>query len=737
VPRLHRTLQTVREATALAPARPAYAAGLRAAIATVLPLVVAHVLGLGDAGTWMSLGGFNGALSDRGGPYRTRALTMGALAIATATAVLVGSLAGSHAGYAIPVTFLVALVASLARVWGNAGISIGSASLSTFVIALAFPASSPSEALVRAGYAIAGGLWAMAVALVLWPLQPYRPARLAVAECYRALGNYIDDVARGLREAGSDGRAILPAGSGVVRTALENARAVLARMRRGRPGAGGRDEQLLVLGEAADQLFGLVAAMTDTMMAIPRSSRDTAAQRMMIEALDALSAAARALADGVVEERDVPRIPPTMSGDALRALCAKLDGTTRSHDAVVHYQHGATILDRIAQFATVATVTVQALKDGRASTAAVPGSVADEPDDVVSPLAMLRAIITAESVILRYALRVAVVTSAAVALAGAFGIKRGYWLTITVIVILQPYTGATTHRALQRVIGTVLGGLLTAALGAWLHDPRAILVLSFIFAAACVALMPLNYAAYSVFLTPTFVLLAEADAGDWHLAGTRVVNTLLGGVLALAGSRLLWPSPEWSRFPGYMASMLRANRDYLRCVVSLFGDRSDRAGETIRESRRHIGLASVNAEESFQRLIGEYDGPGAELEALMTLLTYTRRFTASTAALALTRHSSDGEDPAPLHRFSVVATAVLDDLAEAILEDRQPAPLPFADDEEEAPTAGPLLQVRIDRLSRQLRMLHEGVERWTTRERNERDVATASRFSPLEIANQR
>ena len=41
---------------------------------------------------------------------------------------------------------------------------------------------------------------------------------------------------------------------------------------------------------------------------------------------------------------------------------------------------------------------------------------------------------------LRYAVRVAVVSTVAVALAELLDIKRDYWMTITVIVILQPYT---------------------------------------------------------------------------------------------------------------------------------------------------------------------------------------------------------------------------------------------------------------------------------------------------------
>jgi uncharacterized membrane protein YccC len=339
-----------------------------------------------------------------------------------------------------------------------------------------------------------------------------------------------------------------------------------------------------------------------------------------------------------------------------------------------------------------------------------------DPESRASPLAALRAVLAPHSVILRYALRLGLVTAAAVWLTWALDLKRGYWVTITVVIILQPYTGATTLRAMQRVLGTVVGGALTALLGALFHDPWAILGLAFVFSATCVALLPLNYAAFSVFLTPTFVLLAEANAGDWHLAGLRIVNTLLGGALALVGARLLWPTPEWNRFPSYMAASLRANRDYLHAVIERFADRTPLAGRALREARRQSGLAVANADESFQRLLGEHRGADAELAPLMTFLTYTRRLTASTAALAVSRHTADpGAEPA-LRRFAEVAEQVLDDLRTAVEEHRAPAPLPPL----VQPAAGdlplsPVLRVRLERLARQLTTLHDAIERWSSR----------------------
>ena len=120
--------------------------------------------------------------------------------------------------------------------------------LNIYVIALGYPPSSLGDALARAQFVVVGGVWAMLVALVLWPLRPYRPVRLAVAEAYRALAGYSKRSRPRPRP-----RAMAPLR---VRAALETARAALATVRRGRPGETGRGERLLVLGEIADQLFG-------------------------------------------------------------------------------------------------------------------------------------------------------------------------------------------------------------------------------------------------------------------------------------------------------------------------------------------------------------------------------------------------------------------------------------------------------------------------------------------------
>jgi uncharacterized membrane protein YccC len=708
---LRRALTDVRAATALAPARPAYAAGLRAAIATVVPLVVAQLLAI-PGGTWLSLAGFTGTLANKGGPYRTRAASMGALTLTGTLAVALGTLSAGRMPLAVLLTFLVAVACSLGRVWGSAGASVGTSALNLFVIALAFPPQNNHEALTRAGLACLGGLWAMLVSLVLWPLSPYRPVRRAVAACYRALAMYAADIGRWLSEGAMRNPPDLPPVGIAVRRALEDARAALATARRGVPGESGPGERLVVLREIVDQLFGNLLALAEVFETIPREMRDTPAQAAARESLRAMAASLGELADRIERDRDLTPVVIDWDGSSLRravpaGATAEPDDPTRDL-----YLQAAGLIDRLAQYTRV---PAEMLGDAH-PVSTVEGMVdVGEPESRVSPFAALRAVLAPHSVILRYALRLGLVTAAAVWLTWALDLKRGYWVTITIVIILQPYTGATTLKAMQRVLGTVVGGALTALLGALFHGPWAILGLAFVSSATCVALLPLNYAAFSVFLTPTFVLLAEANAGDWHLAGLRIVNTLLGGGLSLVGARLLWPTPEWNRLPSYMAASLRANRDYLHAVIQRFADRSPGAGRALREARRQSGLAVANADESFQRLLGEHRGSDAELAPLMTFLTYTRRLTASTAALAVSRHTADPGAETTLRQFAEVAEQVLDDLRSAVIEHRPPAPLPalVQPGAEDLPLS-PVLRVRIERLARHLKTLYDAIERWST-----------------------
>jgi uncharacterized membrane protein YccC len=285
-----------------------------------------------------------------------------------------------------------------------------------------------------------------------------------------------------------------------------------------------------------------------------------------------------------------------------------------------------------------------------------------------------------------------------------------------VLVVLQPQTGATFIKVVQRVVGTVLGGVIAAGIAWAVHDMLGILAVVFILAAVSVALLPVNYAAFSIFLTPTFVLLAEVNAGDWHLAHLRILNTLLGGVLALVGARLLWPDAGRARVEQQIAVAIQALRDYLTKIAEYERSRGDEsAARDINEARRAVGLAVLNADAAFQWRLGEVGAATSALEPLMAALTYTRRASAAATALTWTGPASaSAESSGAVGAFARGAAAALDDMANALTEERAAADLPPG---LESGVAGPelpsdpLLAAQLARAGRQLATLHGAVRR--------------------------
>lgn len=418
-----------------------------------------------------------------------------------------------------------------------------------------------------------------------------------------------------------------------VRSALEQARAMLAGVRRPRSGRSPRSEQLLVLTEGAEQLFGTLIAI---------ESELEAAHEGGAAITDASFAISFARVASTLES-----VATAVDDTAARTTPPRADPGARSAPVGspnIHLRAAATHLSRLARDLDVLTDTAPRI-DERASSVMPPAPPpVQAPRTARDPLAWLRPLyeaISPRTFPMRHALRMGIASAATVWLSFALDITRGYWATITVLIVLQPYAGATVRKTLQRVAGSVGGGMLAAALAVVARSKLAIAGVMFPLTVGAVAVLPLNYGVFVFLLTPVFVLLAEPHSGDWGIAGLRVANALLGGAIALFASQLLWPARETATYAPQLAALLRMLRAQLLAVTGA-GEPSLAAWRIAAdEARRHVGVAVSNAEATMQRLITE-DAPSAQrVEAAMTLLTYSRRIASTLSALAAARASGE------------------------------------------------------------------------------------------------
>ena len=329
--------------------------------------------------------------------------------------------------------------------------------------------------------------------------------REAVAACWSALADLSAAMERvaAVRD-NTVWDSLVPLRRGA-REALEEARLALGVARAGRQGETQRGLQLLVLYEIAELMLGDLAALLEVLRF--RAEHGEPLPGFAVEILAELSRAQRAVAESVVVRGPPPDallLPEAPASDELRTLLARVAAETR-----------------------YGIESAQALQRGGEGPRR-PGALAP-PDEWPS----LRDALDPASIDLQHSLRVAIVTTVAALLAAALHLERSYWVTVTVIIVLQPHAIATVRRALQRVAGTVIGGLVAAMIARTVHQPLVLGPLLFLFACVGVAFRRFNYAVFAALVTPVFVMLAEMNAGGSHLTRVRILDTLLGGGLAL------------------------------------------------------------------------------------------------------------------------------------------------------------------------------------------------------------
>jgi uncharacterized membrane protein YccC len=663
------------------------ATGVRTTAATLVPLVVGQLAGDAAVGLMVGTGGLNVSLSDIGGPYRTKAVTMGVATISLAAAAYLGTVVGGSPWLSLPLMFLFACAAGLAGVYGNAAAKVSFLSLILFVLMVGIPGGVAAGA-ERCLALIGGGLWAMVLSLWLWPVHPYQPVHEAVACCYRAISAFIGVACRasaGGDDAGSGWEASVTQERATVVEAMAQARGVIGAVRASRAGMSPTGQGLLVLLRSARSIFDAAIALAETLEAAARHPHYARVRAEVEDTVQRLAAAVAELATAIRQGHDrmdlmalyqataavgdkvtgLQRVPQVPAEDFAEIF--DLQNTARALQMVTKQVHAA--VDLLARHSGVQP-TEQHPGVGKQGRRARFGVV----------ISMLKDNLTFRSLTFRHALRLGVTATSAVALYTLLDLPHGVWVTLTAMVILKPNFGGTYQQAVQRMGGTVAGSIMGVILAAAILKPLYLDLLLVPFGIMAFSLMAHNYGLGVLFLTPFIVLLLNTvQPGNWEIAAVRSLNTVIGGLLALLAGYLLWPSWERERLPEQLARTIAANRDYfLDIIAGYLGPISNPASR--RSTRAQAQLENANAAAAFQRLLSEPEAQHGPIALLYALVTYNQRFYDGVTTLAVNLSDVDGRDVLPgLAPFSKQMDEMLRALEDVVRKRRLPAELPAFD----------------------------------------------------------
>ncbi|SDJ23479.1 Uncharacterized membrane protein YccC [Frankineae bacterium MT45] len=604
----------------------------RNALGLVIPLAIGGLLGHPGLGVQSAIGALQTAFADRPGPYRLRMARMLTSALAAGLTAALAAGFGHSLALSALLLAVCAFSAGLLVMFGPSAAQVGVAATGCALILGHIP-ERPLAAIDTGLLVFAGGVVQMLLAITAWPLRRHGPERRALAGLYRELADLaaepIDSsVSPPLGETIAQTRAVLTGAGRDHGPSVEAYRVLLDEAVRAR-------QDILALSAYADRL---------------EVDGNSASAATLYDALTTAASVLARIADALAAGR-------TPGEREYRETLEIASGIGRSEVL------GESLTERAAADRRASLVSQLRAMVQTARTGAGEGSTDEDVESAKGvrrlrdPIAVLRANLDVRSPALRYAVRLGVLVPLTDILTRVGGFDRGYWISLTILVVLRPDFGATFQRSLQRVIGTLIGLLLASVIVHYLLGdgvaPLILLVGIFFFGMRLAG--PNNMGLSSICLSALVVALLSIAGIPAHTTVVdRAVATVIGGAIALLAS-LLFPTWERSQVADRLTELMGAYRDYLQTMVDPRATAAQRS--SVRSRSR---LARSNAEASLDRARSEPVNSQGILEVGGAVLANSHRLVHALTAIDATRRARDAYRDVP--QFRDLVTAVLQQL---------------------------------------------------------------------------
>ncbi len=601
----------------------------------MIPMLAAHWWDLPIEASFAAIAAQNIAQVDVRGSYPLRLSLLLAMTVVLASASWLGGATAAHLPFALGAVVVLVWAGGLWRhLNAEYGPSLAIASILLFLIAQAHP---EGVGLAHRHFiaALAGGLWGVAVQGSLWPFRAQHPLRRAVAESWVALSDLLAAMAPGKPDALAARHQLITERQALLRTALDQATAALA-------AAPSHDKRPYL--KQLEEL-NLAAARFSTRLMAFNASFETLMERAGFDALAphfepmivSLTNSARTVALTVVSRQPshlaTCRVRLQRLGHLLQSLEERiLAQTNRAPEGIqVNF-----LLRQIAGLLPGVHDSLRATVERADEHTAFSLELFDLQTWTLRPLAAsLNLQWRPDPALLRFLARATVLQLIGVATFKLLHLERGYWLPLTMLVVLQPEYGATRLRAGQRVLGTLAGSVLASVL-LWLQLPPAVLMTAMAFTIAGFSFWLKRNYAIAVFFITLFVVLITEISTHVSIAFTleRLAATAAGGLLALVAALLFWPVWERERLPALLAQALRNNRDY----IALLGKKLASGGSYdagVIAAKRAAELGNGLLFSSLQRMSADPKSQQVRLTGAATLANGNQRLTQALTVVAL------------------------------------------------------------------------------------------------------
>ena len=580
--------------------------GVRTTVSILLPALLLAQCGHFDLGLTISTGAVCVSVTDTPGPAAHRRNGMlAALGLVLVTALLT-SLAATSVWLLGLQVVLLSFGCTMLLVWGARAGAVGTAGLLNVVLMLAHPPTL-AQALPHAGLLLLGGLWYAGLAMVTYQVLPYRPAQQALGECIHALARFLELKAKFYNPATAleeDYRELV-AQQVVVNEKQEAARDILFRTRQIVNETTSTGRRLVLTFVETVDLYERVTAGYYDYAAVRASFGQSGVLPDISTLIRHIATELDHLGVAIQANRPYDGVGPDLSNEWLRlqSRISALEADAEGHARVLKkiLVNLRDIIRRIG--------SMRRYFDESQAAADVPSRAAEHTRFVAHQEIETQALsqnLTLKSSVFRHAVRMTVACLVAFVVAESLWHgQHNYWILMTVTIMLKPGFSLTRQRNQERIIGTLAGGALGAAilwLLPWTEVRFGVLV---VFMVLAYSFQRTVYLATVIFLT-AYLLIMFSFRGLSYIgvAEERITDTLIGCAIAFSAGYFLFPRWESEQLTDYMAAALRANLAYLRQLANRLAGRPLPPHE-YRLLRKDVYVSGANLAAAFQRMLTE------------------------------------------------------------------------------------------------------------------------------------
>lgn len=240
--------------------------------------------------------------------------------------------------------------------------------------------------------------------------------------------------------------------------------------------------------------------------------------------------------------------------------------------------------------------------------------------------------LTLQSPIFRHSLRLTIAVVFGFLLGTLVGIKNPYWIMLTLVVLMRPSYGLTKERAINRIIGTLIGATFATLVILLTSNTIVYIVLATISLTIAFSLLQQSYKSAAAFITVNIIFIyALLEPNSFVVIKFRVIDTAIGALLAVIANYTLWPTWEFMNLKPIIIKAINKNKAYLLAVKEIYHTK-DTGNLNYKLARKEAFLGISNLNAAFQRMTQDPKSKQKEVGLIYEIVSLNNTFLSALAS---------------------------------------------------------------------------------------------------------